>query len=299
LSNKTLGQLFSVGVGPDVVGLTFAAQRHVAGLLNPRGPDWLHEMAAAYLSPGNIVLDAGCRDAEHLIRLIQANQVTGVGVDAVEIHIQMAHAAVEAAGLNDRIMLLQGVMHDLPYDDGHFDFVWCRDVLEQVDNLDGATAEVVRVMKPQARLLVYTTVATELLEGRDAEMMRRHLGNVEGNLDAGNLEEAFRRAGLVIERKVAIGTEWREYVEERTKISSRKLLQLARLRRQREEIIEVHGQDIYEHVEANLHWELFQFLGKLMPRVYVLVRKIGNDPGWVGAARDAACSNSGVATIGP
>jgi len=40
-------------------------------------------------------------------------------------------------------------------------------------------------------------------------------------------------------------------------------------RRQRDDIVREHGQDIYEHIEANLHWEVFQFLGKLEPVVYV------------------------------
>jgi SAM-dependent methyltransferase len=163
-------------------------------------------------------------------------------------------------------------MHDLPYDDGYFDFVWCRDVLEQVDDLDGALSELVRLMGPSARLLVYTTFATELLDGRDAEMLRRHLGNVVGNLDAGYVEAAFRRADLAVERKDVIGTEWREYAEERTKPASRALLRLSRLRRQRDDIIDGHGRDIYDHIEANLHWEIFQLLGKLVPVVYILTQ---------------------------
>jgi hypothetical protein len=30
------------------------------------------------------------------------------------------------------------------------------------------------------------------------------------------------------------------------------------------------GANIYDHIEANLHWDVFQFLGKLLPVVYVL-----------------------------
>jgi hypothetical protein len=103
-------------------------------------------------------------------------------------------------------------------------------------------------------------------------MLRRHLGNVHRNLDAAYLEAAFGRAGLVVEEKHLIGTEWREYAEERSQPVSRSLLRLARLRRRRDELVREHGQDIYHHVEANLHWELFQFLGKLVPVVYVLRR---------------------------
>jgi hypothetical protein len=44
----------------------------------------------------------------------------------------------------------------------------------------------------------------------------------------------------------------------------------AHLRRQRHEIIAEHGQVIYEHVVANLHWEVFQFLVKPESLVYTL-----------------------------
>jgi SAM-dependent methyltransferase len=238
--------------------------------LNPAGPDSLFDRAAAYVAAGHVVLDAGCRDGAHLMEMVRRFDVAGVGVEPVALHGQRAEEAVRAAGLADRITLHHGVMHELPYPDSYFDFVWCRDVLEQVDDLGGALVEVVRVMKPAARLLVYTTVATDLLTADDADLMRRHLGNVDGNLDRAALEAAFARSGYAVESVHVIGTEWREYAEERTQPVSRALLRLARLRRQRNDIVREHGLDIYEHIEANLHWELFQFIGKLEPLVYVL-----------------------------
>ena len=177
---------------------------------------------------------------------------------------------MHAAGLLTASPSTTGWCNELPYPDSYFDFVWCRDVLEQVDDLDGALFEVVRVMKPAARLLVYTTVTTNLLTANDAELMRRHLGNVENNLDRAALEAAFARSGFAVESMDVIGTEWREYAEERTQPVSRALLRLARLRRQRDDVVHAHGQEIHDHIEANLHWELFQFLGKLEPLVYIL-----------------------------
>jgi SAM-dependent methyltransferase len=198
--------------------------------------------------------------------------VSGVGVEPVALHVERADAAVRAAGLTDRITLHHGVMHELPFPDAYFDFVWCRDVVEQVDDLGGALREVVRVMKPGARLLLYTTVATDLLTADDERLLRRHLGNVDGNLDRVALEATVAGTGLATESVQNIGTEWREYAEERTQPVSHALLRLARLRRQRDAIVLEHGHDIYEHIEANLHWEVFQFLGKLEPVVYVLRR---------------------------
>jgi SAM-dependent methyltransferase len=153
-----------------------------------------------------------------------------------------------------------------------FDLVWCRDVLEQVADLPAAIVGVARVLKPAGRLLVFTQVATDLLDSRDRAVLSAHLGNVLSNLDAANLEAAFSAADLVIEEKDVLGTEWREYAEERTQPVSRALLRLARLRRTRDQFVAVHGEDVCAHVEANLHWELYQFLGKLAPTVYVLRR---------------------------
>ncbi len=67
-----------------------------------------------------------------------------------------------------------------------------------------------------------------------------------------------------------IGTEWREWEEERSQPVSTALLRLARLRRDHARFVAAHGQEIVAHVEANLHWEAYQFLGKLLPIVYVL-----------------------------
>lgn len=194
----------------------------------------------------------------------------GVGVDPVAVHIAQAAGNVSAAGPEDRVTVHECGMHDLPFPDVRFDLVWCRDVLEQVDPLAPALVEVARVLRPGAPLVVFTTVLTDLADARDEDLLRQHLGNVHDNLDRAVLESAFEHAGLQVERREPIGTEWREYAEERTQPVSAKLLQLARLRRQRDALLSSYGRAAYEHVEANLHWELFQFLGKLLPVVYVL-----------------------------
>lgn len=236
----------------------------------PSGPDSLHDLAGKYLAAGSRLLDAGCRDAAHLIRLVQLYGATGVGVDPVEAHIERARTAIEGAGVAGRADVFVGAMQELPFPDGHFDFVWCRDVVEQVDDLDAALREAFRVLSPSGYMLVYTTFATDKLSTQEAEMLNRHLGNVPANLIEANVEAAFARARFTIARKDVIGTEWREHIEERTSTVSRAVLRLSRLRRQRDMLVQRFGQDICDHVEANLHWGIFQFLGKLLPTVYIL-----------------------------
>lgn len=64
--------------------------------LEPRGPDAMHDLAAEFLAPGAVILDAGCRDAAHLVRLAQAHDARGVGVDPVQEHIARACCAGRA-----------------------------------------------------------------------------------------------------------------------------------------------------------------------------------------------------------
>jgi 2-polyprenyl-3-methyl-5-hydroxy-6-metoxy-1,4-benzoquinol methylase len=244
--------------------------------LEPRGPEWLVERAAEWLVPGAVVLDAGCRDGAQLIRLVGERDVTGYGIDPVELHVQQAREAIEAAGLGERISVERLGMEELAGSERRFDLIWCREVVPQVADLPGALAGVASVLKSGGRMVVFTQTATELLTSGEAEMMIRHLGNVIANLDEAALEGAFADAGLVIVEKDVIGTEWREYAEERTQPVSRALLRLARLRRTREVVVAEHGEDVYQHVEANLHWEVYQFLGKLRPTVYVLKRGDGS-----------------------
>ena len=79
----------------------------------------------------------------------------------------------------------------------------------------------------------------QFLRRRDAAGRRP----ARGGDDAGG---AAREAHA---RDPRVGTEWREYAKERTQGAHRDLLRLARLRRQRDRIVEQAGEDIYRHIE--------------------------------------------------
>lgn len=239
--------------------------------LDPRGAEMLFDVAASLIGEGDTVLDAGCRDAAQLIELARRHPtITGLGVEPVAIHVERAHAAVRDAGLEDRLTIHEGVIHDIPAAPASVDFVWCRDVLVQVDDLVGGLRELRLIMTDDARMLAYSSFATDRLDGQDLEMMRRHLGWLDENVRRPAMESAFTAAGFEIDHVEEIGTEWREHAEERTQPASKALLRLSRLRRQRDEIVAWRGQEIYDHIEANLHYEVFLFLGKLEPVIHVL-----------------------------
>jgi ubiquinone/menaquinone biosynthesis C-methylase UbiE len=240
--------------------------------LGPRGPEQLYDIAADHIQQGDTVLDIGCRDGTHLIELARRHPtITGIGVEPVAAHAAMARDALAAAAdVADRVSVHQGLMHNLQAPDGGVDFVWCRDVLVQVDDVLSGLRDVARTMAPDARMLAYSSFATDRLDGVDLEMMRHHLGWIDANVRRPSMERAFRDAGLDIEDVVEIGTEWKEHSEERAQSTSKSLLRLSRLRRQRDDIVAWRGQEIYDHIEANLHYETFLFLGKLEPTVHLL-----------------------------
>ena len=247
--------------------------------LDPEGPDSLFDDLAGLVGEGSVILDVGCRDGAHLVEIVERFHVVGIGIEPVPLHIERAEQAIAASTRSDDIVVHQATMHNIPLPDSHVDAVWCRDVLEQVDDVDSALCELVRVVKPGAPILVYTTVVTDRLTPAERTMLTHSMGNVDENLDRSRIEAAFDTAGLTIESVRPIGTEWREHAEERTQPVSRALLRLARLGRQEAMITAQHGQDIFDHVEANLHWELFQFLGKLSSLVYLLRAPTGRRRG--------------------
>ncbi len=239
--------------------------------LNPRGQDLMLALAMKHLDPGSAVLDVGCRDASHLIELVRATGASGVGIEPVGRLAEQAREATARAGLDARVQIVEGVMQDIPFADGSFDVVWCRDVIEIVEALEAGIAEMTRVLRPGGHLIAFTVFATDRLEPKEAAMLfGQSLALVSANLVEGEVEAAFARAGLSVAVKDVIGTEWREFAEERTAPVSRDLLRLARLRRQRDELVEQAGHEIYGHIESNLHWLVYQFLGKLVPTVYAL-----------------------------
>jgi ubiquinone/menaquinone biosynthesis C-methylase UbiE len=240
--------------------------------LEPRGPEMLYDVAGEYLHAESRILDIGCRDAKYLIRLVQTHGCRGVGIDPLAWHLEQARSAIEEAGLGERIQIDEGVMEELGQPSDHFDLIWSRDMLVLVEGLEQGLREAARVLKPDGVMLVYTNVATELLDADEAARLNEPLGNVARNFDEEVVEAAFAQAGLVIDRKDVIGTEWREYEEERERPVSTNLLRLARLRRARDEFVEQYGREKFELAEASLHWLAYQLLGKLRPTLYVLRR---------------------------
>lgn len=239
--------------------------------LHPRSADMLFDTAAALgLHSDWRVLDIGCRDARYSLELARRCGCSVLGVDPVQHNVAKAQRSIAASDQRAQVTVAQGGIEAIPAPDAHFDLIWCRDMLNHVPNLPVAFAECARVLKPGGHMLIYQTFATELLEPQEAARLYPPLVIVPQNMAHSYVEQALEQAGLQIAITDIIASEWREHWEEDgTRTTSQQLLALARLRRNRAQLVGMLGLAIYELELANCHWGVYQMLGKLCPRVYV------------------------------
>lgn len=243
--------------------------------LKPRGADMLYDVFAGFgVGTDDTVLDAGCRDAIYAVELVRRFGCRAVAIDPVPLHIERAHRRVAEAGLADRITVHQARMEDMPIESGSIAAIWCRDVLNHV-NLPASLAECHRVLVPGGRMLVYQTFATDKMELREAARLYTALAMVPENMSPTTFEGTARQVGFVIEQRDPIDSEWRErWIEDGDHQMLEDLLQVARMRRREEDLVQRFGRERYEAELAGAVWGIYQMLGKLCPTVYVL-RKPG------------------------
>lgn len=230
--------------------------------LDPRGPEALyHVVAALDLPRGATVLDIGCGEGAQTLALVERFGFDVLGVDPVPRHVEVAQAAGARCEL--------GNAEALPVADESVDLIWCRDVLTLVADLDAVFAEMYRVLRPHGRALVYLMLATDQLEPEEAI---RLYGDelVPTSMNAKRVEAAMAAAGLDIDERIKIGSEWGERAEEETGKPGRRLLWAARLLREPDRYIQRFGARNYEIMLRDCHWHVYAMIGKLHRRAYVL-----------------------------
>lgn len=160
---------------------------------NPIGLAKLDRMLARLdLPPGARVLDAGCGKAEALIRVLEATDARGVGVDPNPAFMAEARARATARGVAGRLELLEMRMADAGLGEGAFDAALCVGSTHAFGDLRAALAALVRFVRPGGTLLVGDAywrqfpVAEYLVAlGARREDHLHHAGNVAAGVEAG------------------------------------------------------------------------------------------------------------------
>jgi SAM-dependent methyltransferase len=247
--------------------------------LGPRAPDLLLEAPGWLgLAAGQLVLDAGCRDATHPIALARRYGCRVLGVDLVPAWLPKGVANAASAGLGVQVALVQGDLEALPIADGTCDLVWCRDVLSCVGDAAKMLRECARVLRPGGGMVLYAVFTTDRLAPGDRSLLVEGLGNSPASMHQPPVEAAMAAAGFEIARRERIGSEWSEYqLEHDPSYLTQDLLEIARLTRNRDQAEAVLGSIWYERALAFASWRLQIVLGRLMPVLYALVRPATGD----------------------
>ncbi|HEY7604147.1 MAG TPA: methyltransferase domain-containing protein [Gaiellaceae bacterium] len=222
------------------------SEHDLSGASEPRSREWLFELFASLgPQPGEMIIDVGARDGRHLRRLVEEHGLRGIGLDPVPTGPDVVEGSIE----------------ELPLDDATVDWIWCRDVLVHTD-VERGLAECARVLRPGGRMIAYASVAGSL-EPREAGWLSAAVALA--TLDGARIERAAANAGLTLEQKHEIGSEWRErMIEDGEWDANEALLQFARMRRLRLDA----SADAVDYA-----WGVYQVLGKLCPTVYVWGRR--------------------------
>jgi SAM-dependent methyltransferase len=244
----------------------------IGGSLGPRSPDMVLEAPGWLgLREGQLVLDAGCRDAGYAVELGRRYGCRAVGVDLVL-------AGTAKRGADDAtaapVNLVQGDLQALPLADGAFDLVWCRDTLSCLPDCALALAEFARVLRPGGGLVLYAVFTTDRLEPGDRALLVEGLENSAASMDQGTVEAAIAAAGFEVARRERIGSEWSEHrLEHDPAYLTQDLLELARLTRDRDRMEPALGPRWYRRTLAFDLWRLQIVLGRLLPVLYALVKR--------------------------
>jgi SAM-dependent methyltransferase len=228
--------------------------------LGPRGPDFLYEIVRRLaLRPGASLLDLGCGEGAHSIRLARDFGFGVLGIDPVRRNIEVAikaltDAAVDGTHLLEQVRFGVGAAESIPAPDSSFDFIWCKEVL-MFTRLDAAFAECRRVLRPHGRMLVYQVFRTDRLEPLEAQAMFPAVATMRRE----HLEDAFAAAGLLAEETIDLAGEGGEHAQETTGEPGRRVVHITRF-----------GRTAYGIMLADCLWHIYRMIGKLGARVYVL-----------------------------
>jgi SAM-dependent methyltransferase len=224
--------------------------------LAPRGFGVLFDLVDELgLPPGSAALDVGAREGHFCVELARRFGFTVHGIEPVRRHLENAARALDALAAAEpdiavRIRIDQGIAERLPDPDASADLIWCRDVLEHVQDLEAAFGEFRRVLRPGGHAVIHAS-----------------------SVDPQHFEDSIAAAGLTITQAIPLHGEWRERLEEDgTGLSSRQLLWVSRLLRNRPAYEERFGADAYDAMLTDSLWGIYQMIGKLNPRLYVLSR---------------------------
>jgi cyclopropane fatty-acyl-phospholipid synthase-like methyltransferase len=238
--------------------------------LNPRPAKSIFDTVEALgVGPDSVVLDIGGRDGFHALLMAERFGCRVMAVDPAPANIEEGLQRIAEHEHGSQVEIKLGAIEDIPAPDDAFDLVFSRDMLNHVADQGRGLAECIRVLKPGGAMVIHEVFETDLMEPQEAARLYADLACVPERMAVGGFEDVAGQAGFTIESLDVIGSEWYEASQE-AGTAPNYALQISRLRRARDELLEKLGEVPYRVMYGNALWSVYLFIGKLETRLYVL-----------------------------
>jgi SAM-dependent methyltransferase len=137
------------------------------------------------LPDGARLLDVGCGTGGTMDRLRDFGEVWGLDTEPL---------ALELCRERGHTNLVQASATEMPFPDNHFDGIVALDVLEHIDDHEGAAREIQRVLKPGGTLVVTVPAYQSLWSRHDVALHHQR------RYRAPQMKALLERAGFSVER---------------------------------------------------------------------------------------------------
>ncbi|MCP3935878.1 MAG: methyltransferase domain-containing protein [Actinomycetia bacterium] len=240
--------------------------------LSPRPTESIFdEVGRLGVGPGDTVLDIGGRDGRHALLMAERFGCRAVSVDPVAENISSGRELVAGHECGHLVELRTGSIEQIPAEDGSFQLVFSRDMLGHIEDLALALNECRRVLTPGGFMVIFELFATALLHPEEQRSLCADTATVPERFSVSNFEAAVAASGLTVESLEILGSEYVEASQE-SGTAPNYLLQISRLRRAKESLLEELGEVPYRAMYGNALWSIYRMIGKLESRIYVLRR---------------------------
>lgn len=226
------------------------------------------------VNENSLILDVGCANGGLSRELLTKTGCRIEGVESLPLLVDMGNKQNEELGVITKFKIQLGSISSVPFEDNHFDFVFCSDVIGLVEDLDLAFKECARVLKPNGTALFYaTSFKTNRMSEEEADFLGNTLGGDRGKLLDVEETAVTLNKHFSVKEKILVGSQFGQHTLEKQTDQSeaaKNLLKIARLQTWPDKYIEKYGEKTYHIVLAEVMWSPFILLGKLEPTVFIV-----------------------------
>ncbi len=238
--------------------------------LDPRPSTSLFDTVGALgIGADSVVLDIGGRDGSHSLVMAERFGCKAVSVDPVAANIAAGAELVANHEYGHLVDLRLGSIEQIPAEDDTFDVVLSRDMMGHVADVRRGLRECARVLRPNGAMVIHEVFATPMLEPEEKRRVCDYTATHPDRMSVAGFEADVAAAGFDIVSLDLVGSEWVEASQEAGTVPNY-LLQVSRLRRAKDRLVEELGEVPYRVMYGNALWSIYRLLGKLESRVYVL-----------------------------